>query len=417
VVIFSAFKDPGHYIGWVGDPGNHGMDESWRTATRLPVITDALLGSEADPRVQELMAALGGHPANVKEQLVGEPAYRSRRLQFASGAEMITHDDALVAVALHAAPTEFAPEGFDLPQLIPGLSKTSTLADLREAIQAPRAPGGLGFMLDGAYAEPGWRNNRGWNEQGNLLSITFTVESPQRACRPQDDNCSLCSDLLVRQNSPGGGVDVERTIASLSFAAAAGVISESPRWVPLADLQQLHASRLMERVESQLSCTACKRIICLTLYRESPPTFEYTVYNEARQRPLELIPPVEQWGDDARIAQDREAMHYVDHQPGSWFLVEQQGSLFFEARYVRNSMMDSSALIRLDQAETDAYGSGGRDYLSELAKRMDRSGPYKDESPYFQRDLYRGPESDAWTRNFAAAVVNHTWIAEQRRRL
>ncbi|WP_026542950.1 hypothetical protein [Paenarthrobacter nicotinovorans] len=381
----------------------------------MPLIVEALVGREEDPAVQRLIDAFDGHPVAAKERLVGEPAYLSRRLQFASGSEIVMHDDAVVAVVLHAAPTGFAANGFNLSQWIPGLDKNATLADLKAAIDAPRTLGGMGFMLDGAYAEPSFKNNRGWNDPGNLLSISFTVEAPQRACRPEDDDCPSCCDLLVRAKAPGNGVDVEQTIAVLAGAAAAGLIIDSPCWVPLADLHALHASRLMERVESQLSCTACKRIICLTLYRESPATFEYTVFSEARQRPLEAIPPVEQWGDDLRLAQDRDAMHYVDHQPGSWFLVEQQGTLFLEARYWRNSMVDSSALIRLDQAETDSYRVGGHDYLSELVHQIEKSGPHTDGSPYFQRDLYRGPDSATLSKCFEAAIVNHTWIAEQRR--
>ncbi|MGR0158610.1 hypothetical protein [Paenarthrobacter nitroguajacolicus] len=140
------------------------------------------------------------------------------------------------------------------------------------------------------------------------------------------------------------------------------------------------------------------------------------MFNEARQRPLEAIPPVEEWGDSLRIAQDHDAMHYVDHQPGSWFLVEQQGSLLLEARYWRNSMVDSSALVRLDEAESEAYRTGGHGYLSDLVRRIDKSRPHTEDSPYFQRDLYRGTDGAALTKSFAAAIVNHTWIAEQRRR-
>ena len=399
----------------MGQRSDDGVNEPWRTSTRLPLILDALLGSEEEPAVRQLIDAFGGPAARVKDQLVGEPAYRSRRLQFASGGEMIMHDGVTVAVVLHAAPTGFAPGGFHLPSWIPGLDKNATLSDLKGALDAARAPGGMGFVLDGAYVEPRFKNNRGWNEPGNLLSLNFRAEAPQRACRPEDDDCPTCSDLLVR-GARTGGMDVEQTIAALSSAAAAGLITESPSWVPLADLQQLHASQLMERVESQLSCSACLRIICLTLYRESSPTFKYTVLNEARQRPLEAIPPVEQWGDHLRIAKDRDAMHYVDHQPGSWFLVEQQGSLFLEARYCINTMVDSTALLRLDQTETDAYRTGGHNYVSDLAKRIDKSGPHTEESPYFRRDLYRGPDRAMLSKSFAAAIVNHTWTAEQRRR-
>ncbi len=252
---------------------------------------------------------------------MGQPAYQSRRLQFASGAEVILHDDAVVATVLHAAPTEFAAHGFDLPEWIPGLNSGATLEDLKKAIDAPRYRTGMAFDMDGAYAVPNFKNNRGWNDPGNLLSITLTVEAPGRSCRPEDDDCPVCSDLLVRNSDSDGdqndaaegatrgaagsatggaaGMDVERTIAALSSAVSSGLLKESLHWVPLADLQPLHASGLMERAESQLTCTACRRIICLTLFRDSTPTFVYAVLDEARRRPLEKIPPVEQWGDAA----------------------------------------------------------------------------------------------------------------------
>ncbi len=413
----------------MGQRRNDEQTELWRTRTRLPLILDALLGSEEDPPVRRLVEALGGEPASVKERLVGQPAYQSRRLQFASGAEVILHDDAVVAAVLHAAPTEFAAHGFDLPEWIPGITSGATLEDLKKAIDAPRYLTGMGFTLDGAYAVPNFKNNRGWNDPGNLLSITLTVEAPGRSCRPEDDDCPVCSDLLVRSSPDGdqndaaegatdgaAGMDVERTIAALSSAVSAGLLKESLHWVPLADLQPLHASGLMERAESQLTCTACRRIICLTLFRDSTPTFVYAVLDEARRRPLEKIPPVEQWGDAPRLAKDREAMHYVDHHPGAWFLVEQQGDLFLQARYWRNSMVDSDVLLRLEPAERDAYRSGGKDFLSDLSKRIDKSRPHTEESPYFQRDLSRGTDGAALAKSFAAAIVNHTWIAEQRRR-
>ncbi|MBT2584474.1 hypothetical protein [Arthrobacter sp. ISL-95] len=362
---------------------------------------------------------------------MGQPAYQSRRLQFASGAEVILQDDAVVATVLHAAPTDFAAHGFDLPEWIPGLNSGATLEDLKKAIDAPRYRTGMAFDMDGAYAVPNFKNNRGWNDPGNLLSITLTVEAPGRSCRPEDDNCPVCSDVLVRNSDSDGdqngatgsategsaaGMDVERTIAALSSAVSAGLIKESLHWVPLADLRPLYASGLMERAESQLTCTQCRRIICLTLFRASAPTFVYAVMDEARRRPLEKIPPVEQWGDASRLAKDRKAMHYVDHHPSAWFLVEQQGELFLQARYWLNSMVDSDVLLRLEPDELEAYRSGGKDFLSDLAQRIDKSRPHTEESPYFHRDLYRGPDSAALAKSFAAAIVNHTWIAEQRRR-
>ncbi|WP_154795307.1 hypothetical protein [Occultella kanbiaonis] len=137
--------------------------------------------------------------------------------------------------------------------------------------------------------------------------------------------------------------------------------------------------------------------------------------NDARQRPLEAIPPVEQWGDVTRIAQDRHAMRYVDHEPGAWFLVEQQGIFYLDARYTINSMVDDSALIRLAESELMAYQNGGHDYLSDLAGRIDKSGPHREKSPFSERDLFRGRDSKKYRTAVADAIVNHTWLARQRR--
>ena len=381
---------------------------------QLPAVLDALALPEEHAAVRRLADAFGGVPAGIRERLVGEPARRSRRLLFASGGEIILHDDAVVAVLLHLEPTSAAPRGLDLSEWIAGAGNRATLDDLKEALGAPSHFAGFSepyFTLDGAYARLDFRD-RGWSNAGNLLSITFTVDKPGLACRPEDDDCLTCSDLLVR--SSDGGVDVGSTIASLTTALTAGLLTEDAHWVKLSDLQALHASGLMERVESQLTCTTCRRIICFSLFRDSSPTFGYYVRNDAMRRPLEAMPPVAEWGDAARIAEDRDAMHYVDHEPGAWFLVEQRGVLHLQARYVITSMTDDSALICLDDSEVEGYRAGGRAFLSELADRIQNSAPHKEESRYYPRNLYRGPDGKAYREATAAAIINHTWLARQR---
>ncbi|MVA76269.1 hypothetical protein GC722_09555 [Auraticoccus sp. F435] len=392
--------------------------ERWRTHTLLPLVLDALGLTGTDPATRRLAEAFGGEPAAVRERLVGEPARRSRRLLFASGGEIVLHDDAVAAVVLHLGPTPHAPRGLDLAEWIDGADGDATLEQLVTAVGAPRHFAGFGtpyLTLDGGYARLDFRDRRGWNEPGNLLSITVTAEEPGRTTRPEDDDCPSCSDLLVRRE-PAGGVDVEATVDALAAALAVGPLTEDAHWVRLADLQPLHASGLMERVESQLTCTTCRRIICLTLFRDSPPTFRYAVLDEAMRRPLEPIPPVEQWGDAARIAEEAGSMHHVDHEPGAWFLLEQQGVLYLHARYVINTMLDDSALIRLDDTEHEAYRTGGRSYISRLARRIHDGSPHEKSSPFHQRNLLRGPDARSYRDAVAQAVVNHTWLAEQRRR-
>ncbi len=383
--------------------------ERWRTSTRLPVVLAALGRSEGDPAVRRLADAFGGDPAEVGERLVGVPARRSRRVRFASGGEIVLHDDVVVAVLLHLV------HGLDLSEWFTGVGNDATLDDLAQAIGDRPHFAGLGtpyFTLDGGYARAAFRDDRGWKDAGNLVGIIVTADKPGLTCRPEDDDCPACADLLVRGQD--GGVDVAATTDALAAALAAGHLTEDTHWVKLADLRPLHASGLVARVESQLTCTTCRRIICFTLFRDAAPTFGYHAMNDAWQRPLEAIPPVEQWGDAARIAADRDAMHYVDHEPGAWFLVEQQGTLYLDARYSYSAVVDDSALVRLDESELAAYRAGGHDYLSELATRIHDSGPYQQESPYHRRDLYRGPDGKEFRAAVSAAIVNHTWLARQR---
>lgn len=384
----------------------------------LPLILDALALAEQDPEVQALIRALGGEPVEVRERLIGAPAYRSRRMLFASGGEIILHDDAVVATLLHLTPEPPAQQGVDLAEWIPSANNDATLDDLKSAIGTAREWAGFGtpvFPVDGGFVRADFRDRRGWNEPGNLLSIAVVVERPGLSCAPDDDDCAVCADLLIRA-ADDDEVDVAATTLALQAALDAGDLTEDLHWVRLADLEPLHASGLMQRVESQLTCTSCRRIICFALYRDSPATFQHHVLNDARQHPLEAIPPVDLWGDQARVAAERDAMRYLDHRPGAWFLVGQNGELYLQARYVVNSMVDASALIRLDEAERAAYRIDGHDYISELARRINDDGPHREQSPFRERDLYRGPDAGGYKDAVAAAIVNHTWMAEQRRR-
>lgn len=393
--------------------------ERWRTSTELPALLAALGGTEQDPAVRRVVDAFGGEPAATADRRVGEPVRRSRRLSFASGGELVLHDGVVVAVILHVAPTSAAPHGLDLSAWVTGVDGDATLDDLKAAIGAPRRFAGFGtpyFPLDGGWARLEFRERRGWNDPGNLERIVVTTAEPGRSCRPEDDDCPTCGDLLVRRHATDTGIDVDRTVASLEAARSDGRLTEDPSWVRLEDLRPLQASALMDRVEGQLTCSSCGRIICLTLFRDGAATFGHHPLNDAQRRPLDAIPPVEAWGDAARIAEDRDAMHHVDHEPGAWFLVEQQGVHYLDVRYVVSSMVDDSALIRLDETEIAAYRDGGRDQLVELAGRIRDSSPHLERSPYHRRDLYQGPDGRARRRTVRVAIADHTWLAQQRRR-
>lgn len=390
----------------------------WRTNSRLPLILDALGATEEDPRVELLITAFGGHPAKVIERLIGEPARRTRWLRFASGGEIILHDGAVVAVVLHVRPSAIANRGIDLGAWVDGVGNDTTLDQLKAALRAPRKFAGFGrpyFVLDAGYVQTTFVNDRGWKDPGNLVALTVTEHQPVSVCDPADDDCPSCADLLVRLPA-ADGIDVDTTINELQRAVSDGRIQESSAWVRLGDLRQLHDSGLMARVESQFTCSACHRVACFTLSRDAAATFGYYTLNEARQRPLEPIPQIGLWGDGDRISADVDEMHFVAHEPGRWFLVHQHDTLFLSARYVINTMLDDTAMIELNDTETAAYRAGGRTYIARLADKIHDGAPHQESSPYFSRNLLRGPDREAYRVALDRAMVNHTWLAQQRQR-
>ena len=108
-------------------------------------------------------------------------------------------------------------------------------------------------------------------------------------------------------------------------------------------------------------------------------------------------------------------MKYLDHNPGQWFLLEWQGALYLDYRYSYSAIIDDSALMKLSDEECRQYKAHGRTYLSDLATAAHNSGPYRKESSFYARNLYRGTNSKELRAAVSVAVVDHTWAAEQRR--
>lgn len=109
-------------------------------------------------------------------------------------------------------------------------------------------------------------------------------------------------------------------------------------------------------------------------------------------------------------------MKYVDHEPGTWFLLEEDGVFYLEARYSYSAVIDDSALVRLSDSEIEAHRAGGHDYLTGLARGIHNSAPYRQESAYYSRNLYRAAGGTALRDAVTAAITHHIWAEEQRRR-
>ncbi len=380
----------------------------------MQLIIEALSAPQGDIVVHDLITAFGVEPAETAAYVIGEPAVLSRHLRFGSGGEIVLHDDVVVAVILHLTPTPFAPWALDLAEWIPGIDNRATFADFRTLFDVPWrfAEGDRYFVLDAAYLRPEFVRYGG-RRAGDLQRVAFTVDDPKDTCDPAHDGCPTCLELVVRTEH--GSFDVDGTIRRLIDGLEAGTLASRGEPVPLSDLRLLHASALLERVESQVSCRACGRVACLTLYRDSPPTMGHHPLDAAMRRPHEAIPPVTEWGDIARIAAAQGAMRYLDHEPGSWFLVEQHGDLYLDSRYTVSSMIDDSCLIRLNDTERLAYDEAGRDSLTDLARRIDSSSPHREESPFHLRDLRRYPDDGRdYSAELRAAIANHTWLSRQK---
>lgn len=110
---------------------------------------------------------------------------------------------------------------------------------------------------------------------------------------------------------------------------------------------------------------------------------------------------------DALVDRRRPLMEYVDHQDGGWFLFETDGALYLDARYSHSAVIDDSALILLDEHETAGYVAGGKDYLSDLARRIHHSAPYRETSSFYERDLYRGSDGQQCRARVMAAIRAH----------
>ncbi len=103
-------------------------------------------------------------------------------------------------------------------------------------------------------------------------------------------------------------------------------------------------------------------------------------------------------------------MKVIDHEPQSWFLLDDGGVLYLDA-HCSHSAFDYSVLIALNSVETSAFAAKGRAYLKELAHDIHYSAPaiLGNTSPFRSRNLTgsRGEESER------ANAAIEDWLASQ----
>ncbi|TXS12895.1 hypothetical protein [Streptomyces sp. wa13] len=385
-----------------GERARRAQETEDRAAARAVAVrhafepyNDALLMAERDDAVQRVIGLLGSDPV-ISEFEVGAPAHHDRCLTFSSGGEIMLRDGTVTAILFHVQPTEAAPHGFpELGGLLPGLGRDASRSQVEEALGAPiagrtgtsathRVGGGFVKVFYDAWAEK--------DEPNHLKLIQMTAEDTYAGTDPADERCPGCAGTLIRAGSASDGVDVDATITSLRSGVAAGHLRQEHRWVALDDLLRLHDSGLMEHVAAQLGCTICHRRIFFALHRDADPTFEYASLNDARRRTPERVPPVERWGDAARIAWEAQRPEQIATDGSTWILFARGKHLFMNAR-CWYSAVDGSRLIRLTASEVSRYERDGGAYLSRLQESINRTWTSNDD-PWRSRDLTQSGMSD-----------------------
>ena len=81
-------------------------------------------------------------------------------------------------------------------------------------------------------------------------------------------------------------------------------------------------------------------------------------------------------------------MRVIDHEPSSWFLVRDGLRLLLDVN-CSHGAVSYSFLMELNAGEMQAHATRGHDFLSELAERIQGSGPgvIGNASPFRDRNL------------------------------
>ena len=104
-------------------------------------------------------------------------------------------------------------------------------------------------------------------------------------------------------------------------------------------------------------------------------------------------------------------MQVIDHEPYSWFLVQDGARLLLDV-HCSHSAVDYSFLVELNDAEVNEYRAQGREFLSRFAHQVHYSAPgvRGSASPYLDRKV----EGEDRARFDAAAIA---WVEQRRNAL
>jgi hypothetical protein len=67
-------------------------------------------------------------------------------------------------------------------------------------------------------------------------------------------------------------------------------------------------------------------------------------------------------------------MKVIDHEPQSWFLLEDAGALLLDGNY-NHSFLGYDWMIQLNQDELEQYRKRGREFINRLAEDVQNSVP------------------------------------------
>lgn len=67
-------------------------------------------------------------------------------------------------------------------------------------------------------------------------------------------------------------------------------------------------------------------------------------------------------------------MKVIDHEPQTWFLLEDAGALFLDGNY-NHGFIGYDWMIQLSAEEMDRYRQRGREFISWLAEDVQNSAP------------------------------------------